>query len=155
MTPQAQGSLPGVAPELREDWDAWSHLLGAAISPRLERLYDSLPTLIGAMACTGDGLNIAAVGVDVSQVGKVAALSSSVFAVAAAHREAMSPGEDVSSTMVNIGGADFQCVLQRLDVAHLGQLLLVVAARDVTLGVLLVATRSVGEDIRRYLEGHA
>ncbi|WP_409484827.1 hypothetical protein [Arsenicicoccus dermatophilus] len=151
MTPQA----PDTTPDWREDWDAWSRPLGTAICPHLERLHDSVPTLIGAMACTDDGLNLAATGIDPSQVGKLAALSSSVFAVAKAHREGIDPTKDVGSTTVNIGDTEFQCVLQRLAVPHLGHILLVLAARDVSLGALLVATRSTGREIRQTLAQHA
>lgn len=142
----------GIVDEIARDWATWSRTLGLIALPHLERLAEEIPSLTTAMLCTGDGLNIAALGVDDASIGRLAALSSSVFGVAGAHREVIDGPGAAGSTMVNIAGERSQTVLLRFDVALVGPLLLVLAAEDVGLGILIVAARSTSAELRSALE---
>lgn len=143
----------GLIEAIAADWATWSRSLGMISLPYLQRLADDVPELTTAMICSGDGLNLAALGVDGELTGRLAALSSSLFGVAGAHREVTNGEHADSSTMVNIAGEHTQSVLLRMDVDNVGQLVLVAVAEDVTLGLLVVAVRNTADTLRRFLEG--
>lgn len=144
---------PGLNEEIAADWATWSRSLGMIALPHLRRLAEEVPELTAGMVCSGDGLNLAAIGVDSGLTGRLAALSSSLFGVAGAHRQVTSGNEDDGSTMVNIAGDHQQAVLLRMEVKNVGQLVVVAAAEDVTLGVLVVAVRNTADALRQFLEG--
>lgn len=144
---------PGLNDAIAADWATWSRSLGMIALPYLRRLADDVPELTAGMVCSGDGLNLAALGVDGGLTGRLAALSSSLFGVAGAHRQVTSGSDDDGSTMVNITGDHTQAVLLRMEVKNVGQLVIVAAAEDVTLGVLVVAVRRAADALKQFLEG--
>ncbi len=135
-----------------EQFESWLLEAGHAVLPELHRLHNGLPTLKSAMVCTGDGLNLCALGVDEQQVGRLAAMASSIHAVSAA----------AARGTLDAGGAKLKAVTVITDDAHavviavphprFDHLLLWVAAgAQDRLGALLVHGRAAAERVRAVL----
>ena len=143
----------GLSDAVAREWATWSRTLGLVALPHLQALQEDVPTLRAGMLCTLDGLNLAAVGVDEADVGRLAAIGGSLFATGGALRGVVDPRSEGASTLVNVVADDLCVVLTRIDVQHIGHLVLMAAADEVTLGVLIVAARQAGDRFRRALEG--
>ena len=143
-------TLTGVEEHIARDWDIWSRSLGTYVQPVLEDLADTVPSLRAVLLCTADGLNLCTLGVSERDVGRIAALTSSVFGVAAAHRRVISPvaAEEMS---VHISTGDDHTVLLGLALPGLGNFVLGAYAEETRLGILLVELRRAAEEIRQRL----
>ncbi len=142
-----------IAPEIAEHWDIWSKVIGRTALPRLEALRETIPTMTSAILCTADGMNLCAIGIEQDNVGRLAALNSSLFAIAASEAEIVSDGTaSPQSTMVHMSTGQGHIVLASLVLSDLGQFLLAISAKDIPLGMLVVQTRQAAEDIRTWLK---
>ena len=134
------------------EWELWSMIIGRTALPRLERIRDSLPTMTSAMLGTADGLNLAALGVPEEDVGRLAALNSSLFAVSSAQAEIVgSEGVSPGQAIVSISTGHGHLVLVSFVQPPLGHLLLAVSAEEVQLGTMVVIVRRAAEEIRTWL----
>ncbi|GAB77226.1 hypothetical protein SAMN05421595_1041 [Austwickia chelonae] len=135
-------------------WELWSTIIGKTALPRLEQLREHLPTMTSAILSTADGLNLCAVGISPENVGRLAALNSSMFAVSSAQTEIVQ-GDEASpmKTLVHLTSETTHTVMVSLVQEPLGHLLLAVSARDVPLGTVVVNVRNAAEDIRTWLSG--
>jgi predicted regulator of Ras-like GTPase activity (Roadblock/LC7/MglB family) len=83
-------------------------------------------------------------------VGRLSALTSSVFSVAGAHRKAIMAQSD-ESTVVNISSGDSQTVLLAVNLPGLGHFVLGAYADDISLGLLIIEARRTARRIASHL----
>lgn len=142
----------GVPHDITDEWELWSLVIGRTALPRLEQMRESLPSMTSVMLCTADGLNLCAVGVDEDEVDRLAALNSSLFAVASAQAEVVNGyAAQPETTMVNLTTGEHRIVIVSFVQAHLGHLLLSVSADDVQLGQVIVHVRQAATDLQEWL----
>lgn len=139
-------------PEISEDWHLWSTVVGHTTIRRLEALQKELPELISAVLATEDGLHLCSIDLDEDDAGLLAAMNSSLFAVA--HAEAVQMGhepESAGSSVVTISTGDVSTALLGFSVPAFGRLLLGISAHDVPLGSLMVRARNTARAIAELL----
>ncbi len=71
-------------PSIAKDWHVWSMVLGRTLKPAMDELARRVPNLHSAMVCTSDGFNLCALNIAEDKVARMAALSSSLFALGSA-----------------------------------------------------------------------
>lgn len=132
-------------------WQMDSLALGKIYQPALEKMATRIPHLRCGVLCTSDGFNLCSIGLTENQVGKMAALSSSLLSV----------GEAVVSTLVpentSSGGLDImtmeangiQIVSTRIH--RSGGYLILMAAAKAPLGVVLVGVKATVDEVRKLL----
>lgn len=134
------------------EWELWSTIIGKTALPRLEQLREHLPTMISAILSTADGLNLCSLGIPPEDVGRLAALNSSLFAVSSAQTEIVQGDEAAPNrTLVHLTTGDTHIVMVSLVQQPLGHLLLSVSAKDVQLATVAINVRNAADDIRRWL----
>lgn len=134
-------------------WKADSLALGAVVAPVLEKLTAKITKLSAALVCTPDGFNVCSLGMDKEQVGKVAAIASSLISVGnAAMQEISSRTADHQLDVLSLRTQDTQVVAQRIEVGDVN-LVLFVAAENTTLGQLMMTMTVVADDVTRALGG--
>lgn len=139
--------------DIAERWDLWSVQIGRVVHPTLVRLREDLPTVTSVMVCTTDGLNVCALGLDESQVERLSALATSMFATAGAATAVTRGGEEAPMPgTVSLHDGESDTVLVSIRGLVVGSLLLWVTAHDVALGGLLVRTRQTAREIADLLE---
>lgn len=134
------------------DWNDWSSEVGNAVLPKFLELKDRLPSMTAAMLCTADGLNLCAVGVGEEQVGHLAALNSSLYAVAAAHTEAIQGAPRHAGDLINVSTQIGHVVVAGIAPRLLGPMLLSVAATDASLGLIHQNVRVCAEELLALLD---
>lgn len=139
--------LTGLDPSLAKDWHVWSVVLGRAIMPALDRVQARLPRLVSAMACTADGFNLCAVNTTESQVTRMAALTSSLFALASAHGEVIHGPDSPPATLLATENGNLRTVIVGRPQEMIGHALVQIVAADTTLGQLLVVAHSAVNEI--------
>ena len=77
-----RSSVAGTVEDQTEAWLAWCATVGELVLPIMLDLHRRIPQTSAAMLCTADGFNLCALGLDESAVGRMAALTSSLYAVA-------------------------------------------------------------------------
>ncbi|OGB41511.1 MAG: hypothetical protein A2W72_01075 [Burkholderiales bacterium RIFCSPLOWO2_12_67_14] len=107
-----------------------------------------IPRLRCAVLCTSDGFNLCSIGLTEDQVGKMAALSSSLLSV----------GEAVVSTLVpentGSGGLDIMTMeangiqLVGTRIHRSGGYLILMAAANAPLGLVLVGVKATADEVR-------
>lgn len=137
--------------EVAGHWELWSNIIGATALPRIERLRDVIPTLTTAILSTADGLNLCSIGVERDNVGRLAALNSSMYAIASSQADVIGRNADAQSTIVNVSTGNGHIVLASFVQKPLGQLLLAISAEELPLGMLVVHTRAAVDDIQKWL----
>jgi predicted regulator of Ras-like GTPase activity (Roadblock/LC7/MglB family) len=130
-----------------DEWTVRSEEIGHASVPVLLEIGERLPSMDAAMLCTADGFNLCAVGVDEEQVGRLAALSSSLYSVSGATAGALDSGRSEPLDVVSLVSQSRQLIVISLAHQTLGYLLLVVSAKDVRLGEMLVVARGAARQI--------
>lgn len=141
-----------IDPAVAENWELWSRAIGSMALPRLEKVKESVPEIRSAMLCTADGMNLCALGIEPEDVGRMAALNSSLFAVSSSQAEIVASGAaSRTETMVNISTGRGHLVLASFVQAPLGQLLLSLSAEGLQLGTLIVRARQASADIQEWL----
>lgn len=137
---------------IAQEWELWSMIIGRTALPRLERIRDALPSMSSAMLSTADGLNLCSLGVPQEDVGRLAALNSSLFAVSSAQAEIVGgAGAAPGQAMVSISTGHGHLVLVSFVQPPLGHLLLAVSAEEAQLGTMVVIVRRSAEEIRTWL----
>lgn len=114
-----------------------------------------IPQLHCAVLCTPDGFNLCSVGLNEEQVGKMAALSSSLFSVGDAAVDNLSL--DGTEDPARPGGLDYLTLEARglqivsTKIARTGRSFILMAAARAPLGVVLVGVKSTVADIEKML----
>lgn len=144
-------------PAIAESWNLWAPIVGRTATTRLEQIWAEFPEMTSAIVATSDGLHICSLGLSPEDAGRIAALNSSMFAVARAESRIMAgaaesggaaPAEDdlvhghVGRTSVAISLGGIQTAVFSFVVDPFGQLLLGMSASGVQSGTLLVQTRN-------------
>jgi predicted regulator of Ras-like GTPase activity (Roadblock/LC7/MglB family) len=127
-------------------WHMDSIAMGRHFLPIMEKLTTKLPQLKCAVLCSADGFNICSIGLDEIQVGKMAALVSSLFSLGGATLravDAVAQPEEMDHVTLQYG--ELQLVCTRIPKAT-GSLILMACARA-PLGVVIVAVQGVAQDI--------
>jgi predicted regulator of Ras-like GTPase activity (Roadblock/LC7/MglB family) len=133
-----------------------SMAMGKRAIPAMDRLAERLPQLRCAVLCTADGFNVCSIGVNEQQLGKMAALTGSLFTMGAATLASLdddtsnvtsirraSPGELGVLTLEASG-----CIIVAVQVPHATQtLVLLIAAQHTALGVLHLRARQSAEEL--------
>ena len=133
-----------------------SMAMGKRAIPAMDRLAERLPQLRCAVLCTADGFNVCSIGVTEQQLGKMAALTGSLFTMGAATLASLdddasnvtsirrtSPGELGVLTLEASG-----CIIVAVQVPHATQtLVLLIAAQHTALGVLHLRARQSAEEL--------
>lgn len=125
--------------------------LGQHFLPALEKLAVRIPNLRCAMLCTPDGFNLCSIGLSENQVGKMAALSSSLFSVGDAAVSSLSNDESPTASMemmtMEANGLQIVCVkIEKPD-----RYFILMAASRSPLGVILMGVKATANDIRKIL----
>ncbi|MBP7493056.1 MAG: hypothetical protein KA803_13280 [Rhodoferax sp.] len=125
--------------------------LGQHFLPALEKLALRIPQLRCAMLCTPDGFNLCSLGLSENQVGKMAALSSSLLSVGDAAVSSLATPEAPATPMelmtMEADGLQIVCVkIERPD----SYLILMASARS-PLGVILMGVKATANDICKLL----
>lgn len=139
-------------PEIAEHWELWSRVIGTMALPRLQQLQREFPEIRSAMLCTADGMNLRSLGVPQADVGRLAALNSSMYAVASSQAEIVSSGAaSPQQAMVSLSTGHGHVVLASFVQPPLGQLPLSVSADTAQLGFLVVRAREAAVGIQEWL----
>ncbi|MGG5258351.1 hypothetical protein [Phycicoccus avicenniae] len=131
------------------DWDALSRTLGVVAQPELEALGERVPDIETILFCTADGLNLCTLGVYERDVGRLSALTSSIFSVAMALRKAAQA--DSAGLTVHLSAEETHTVLVSVHLPDVGDFVLGAQASDIQHAVLLVETRRTAEDLTQKL----
>jgi predicted regulator of Ras-like GTPase activity (Roadblock/LC7/MglB family) len=134
-----------------KQWQMDSLALGQLFLPAIEKMATRIPQLRCAVLCTPDGFNICSLGLTEDQVGKMAALSSSLLSVGDATvgslaADGASPGTLEILTMESDG---LQIVTTKIH-RSTGHLVLMAGARA-PLGVVLVGVKAAAADLLKLL----
>jgi predicted regulator of Ras-like GTPase activity (Roadblock/LC7/MglB family) len=154
-----------------------SMAMGKRAIPAMDRLAERLPQLRCAVLCTADGFNVCSIGVTEQQLGKMAALTGSLFTMGAAtlasldedNLDAAPPADaPAGASISHIGAARAGsarqrgkpgelgvltleasgCIIVAVQVPHATQtLVLLIAAQQTPLGVLHLRARQSAEEL--------
>jgi hypothetical protein len=127
------------------DWEALSRDLGGAVQDELVELGERVEEIELVFFCTADGLNLCTLGADHRDVGRVSALTSSIFSVAAALRKAAHA--DAHGLTVHLSDEGASTVFVPVELPGTGSFILGAHAIDVPHAVLLVETRRMAQRI--------
>ena len=126
--------------------------LGQFFLPTIEKMAVRIPQLRCAVLCTPDGFNICSLGLTENQVGKMAALSSSLLSVGDATVSSLA-AEDGSQAagleMLALEATGLQIVTTKINRAG-GHMVLMAGARA-PLGLVLVGVKATAADLIKLL----
>lgn len=132
------------------EWKMDSVALGKFVLPAFEALPKKLPSYTCAVLCTPEGFNICSIGLSSDQIGKMAALTSSLIAIGEASVNSISPQPNANLDALTLQSGDLTTVC--IKVPHVvGYLLLLVSARAAPLGAILMVARSTADRVRELL----
>lgn len=125
--------------------------MGQLVLPTLEKLSTRLPQVRCIVLCTPDGFNLCSIGLQEAQVGKMAALSSSLLSVGDATVGSLSSDDAPIPPLdiITLEADGLQVVSTKVPYAD-GYLVLMVASRA-PLGVVLMGTKSASAEIKALL----
>ncbi len=134
------------------NWQVESAAIGRLVQPALEKIVKRLPQLRCASLCTPDGFNICSLGLQEDQVGKMAALASSLFSMGNAALTTLAAADEAVREMeimtMEANGLHLTCAV----LARRGKTgLILFVASPGPLGVVLLAIRSTANDILQVL----
>jgi predicted regulator of Ras-like GTPase activity (Roadblock/LC7/MglB family) len=125
--------------------------LGKLYLPTMEKMAIRIPHLRCAVLCTPDGFNICSLGLTEDQVGKMAALSSSLLSVGDATVSSLATdGAAVSKLDIltmESDGLQIVCIKINRSAGHL----VLMAGAKAPLGVLLVGVKATAADLAKLL----
>ena len=125
--------------------------LGQHFLPALEKLAVRIPNLRCAMLCTPDGFNLCSIGLSENQVGKMAALSSSLLSIGDAAVSSLSTDNAPTASMemmtMEADGLQIVCV----KIQRPGSYFVLMAASRSPLGVILMGVKATANDVRKIL----
>lgn len=122
--------------------------LGQLFLPAIEKMATRIPKLRCAVLCTPDGFNLCSMGLTEDQVGKLAALSSSLLSVAHATVDSLAlQGAGPSHLeMLTMESDGLQIVTTKI-LRPQGHLVLMAGAQA-PLGVVLLGVKATAADLR-------
>ncbi len=125
--------------------------LGQLFLPALQKMSVRIPNLQCAVLCTPDGFNICSLGLNENQVGKMAALSSSLFSVGDATVVSISPQDSASGMLdlITLEAGGLQIVSIKI-ARPTGHMVLLAGARA-PLGVVLLGVKATAADVLKLL----
>ena len=125
--------------------------LGRHFLPCIEKMATRISHLHCAMLCTPDGFNLCSLGLSEEQVGKMAALSSSLFSVGAAAVSSLSAMGNSAEGLdyLTLESHGLQIVTTQIPRPS-GHLILMAGARA-PLGVVLIGVKATVADIQKLL----
>lgn len=123
--------------------------LGEIARPIVEALPGKITGLTSAMLCTPEGFNICAMGFEAAQVAKMAAVSSSLYAMAKSILTAFSGKRDRKTHVITIQGEGMDIIGKRIDIPDQDPLILIIACKDTRPGLLLYAAQFVEESLQK------
>lgn len=128
-----------------------SRAMGEAVLPTMELLPRRIPKLSAAVLCTPDGFNICSLGVDEQQVGKLAALSGSLLSIGnATMGEILSGNAANQLDLLSLKGGNYQIIGIKVRQPD-SHLVLLAAAPDTALGVMIVGAQYVARELEKQL----
>ncbi|WP_298284267.1 hypothetical protein [Acidocella sp.] len=140
---------PAQAPEAEpRDAGAYLSALGTALRPAFSAMVARIPKLTYAVLCTPDGFNVCSTGVSNEQIGKMAAVSSSLLAVGEALVNAATGQTELDVLTMESQGV--QIVSTRVSGGGHSVILLICARTP--LGVILVNAKSAVPELRARME---
>ncbi|MDR2837743.1 MAG: roadblock/LC7 domain-containing protein [Azonexus sp.] len=131
-----------------------SEALGHFVLPAMKQLYQRIPQLTAAVLCTPDGFNICSFGLDEKQVGKLAALSGSLLSVGNATMAELRLGLDEPMDLLMLKAGTFQILGLKVPKPD-GHLVLMVAAKNTMLGLMIVGAQYVAGEIEKLFRAEA
>jgi predicted regulator of Ras-like GTPase activity (Roadblock/LC7/MglB family) len=130
-------------------WMMNSQALGQFVLPAMEQLHQRIPKLTAAVLCTPDGFNVCSLGVDEKQVGKLAALAGSLLSVGNAAMAELQPGlGEQPMDLLTLRAGTFHILGLKVRQSN-GHLVLLVAAPDTVLGVMIMGAQFVAHEIEK------
>lgn len=133
-------------------WQMDSLALGQFFLPTIEKMAVRIPQLRCAVLCTPDGFNICSLGLTENQVGKMAALSSSLLSVGDATVSSLAADDGSQAAgleMLTMEANGLQIVTTKINRAG-GHMVLMAGARA-PLGVVLVGVKATAADLVKLL----
>lgn len=125
--------------------------LGQIFLPALQKMATRIPHLRCAVLCTPDGFNLCSLGLTESQVGKMAALSSSLLSVGDATVASLAQGDDIPGALdlMTLEANGLQIVSVKIH--RTGSPLVLLVGAKASLGVVLVGVKATVSDLLRVL----
>lgn len=125
--------------------------MGQLVLPTLEKLSTRIPHVRCIVLCTPDGFNLCSIGLQEAQVGKMAALSSSLLSIGDATMGSLTTGDAPIPPLdvITLEADGLHVVSSKVLYAD-GHLVLMVASRA-PLGVVLMGAKSAVAEIRGLL----
>lgn len=124
--------------------------MGRQVLPAFEVIPRRLPQCVCAMLCTPEGFNLCSVGVTPDQLGKIAALASSLISLGEATVNAVNNRQGDALDVLTLQSGDFTTVGIKVDQPG-GHLLLLLTAKAAPLGAILTVARSTADKVRELL----
>jgi len=126
--------------------------LGQLFLPALEKMAGRINNLRCAVLCTPDGFNLCSLGLTEDQVGKMAALSSSLLSVGDATVASLVPegGTNKGLEMMTMEANGMQFVSTKIHRPG-GSDLVLLAGATAPLGVVLVGVRATVADLQQLM----
>lgn len=128
--------------------------IGRRVLPALEKLSQKTPGLVVSSLCSADGFNLCSIGLDPTQVYKMAAVSSTLFAVSVSvltevRKEAVTLE---AFDMLSLTSGSLQIIGVRVPFIKNRHLVLLVATENTPIGAVMAATRSTAAEITDLLK---
>lgn len=132
-------------------WQMDSLALGKLFQPALEKMVARISGLRYGVLCTSDGFNLCSIGLTENQVGKMAALSSSLLSVGEAVVSTLEPDNTGAGGLdiMTMQAAGIQIVSTRIH--RPGGYLILMAAAKAPLGVVLVGVKAAADEVKKLL----
>lgn len=135
-----------------KQWQMDSLALGKLFLPALEKMAARIPQIRCTVLCTHDGFNICSLGLREDQVGKMAALSSSLISVGQATANAVIVGDTLAPLdIITMECAGVHTVVATIPTA--GNRLVLLVSSSAPLGAVLVGVKFGCADLMRLHSG--
>lgn len=124
---------------------------GMKTAPLLEELKDKLPNFLSAMLCTVEGFNICSLGFGNDDIAKMAAVSSSLYAMAKSVIVAFSGEKGSDINIITINGEDMDILGKKIILDNGKLVFLILASKKTKAGMQLYLADSVASKIKDVL----
>jgi hypothetical protein len=125
--------------------------LGRKVAPAIELIPRKLAQCTCATLCTADGFNLCSIGVTAEQLGKMAALTSSLISLGDAMQNTIGNANNEAVDVITLQSGDTSSVGIKVPLAQQGYLLMLVSAQGAPLGVILTIARNAALEVRKLL----
>lgn len=119
--------------------------------PIMEALPNKLSDLISAMLCTPEGFNVCAIGFKNDDIAKMAAVSSSLYAMAKSVVKAFSGAKDNQIDTITIHSKEMDILGRKIAISDGKSLILIIASNKTTTGLQLYAAEYVEKQLQQVL----